>query len=164
MARKRMEEPTIKNWEETDDVMKKLLESQLEVEKIEANMNKKIAEIKKAAEEMARPYKDNIKKNELLLKEFVTVHKSELDGKSRKMNFGIVGFRLSTKVVLPKMIEAVLENLKKFGMHDCINIKETVNKDILKTYEPDVIISVGGTLKTEDTFWYETKRDALSKE
>lgn len=30
MARKRMEEPTIKSWEETDNVMKKLLESQLE--------------------------------------------------------------------------------------------------------------------------------------
>lgn len=87
MARKRMEEPTIKSWEETDDVMKKLLESQLEVEKIEANMNKEIAEIKKTAEEMAKPYKDNIKKNELLLKEFVTVHKSELDGKSKKNEF-----------------------------------------------------------------------------
>lgn len=164
MARKRMEEPTIKNWEETDEVMKKLLECQLEVEKIEAEMNKDIAEIKKAAEDLARPYKDNIKKNELLLKEFVTVHKSELDGKSKRMNFGTVGFRMSTKVVLPKMIEAVLENLKKYGMHDCINTKETVNKDILKTYEPDVILNVGGTLKTEDTFWYETKRDALRKE
>lgn len=164
MARKRMEEPTIKNWEEVDEVMKKLLESQLEVEKIEADMNKQITEVKKKCEELARPYKDNIKKNELLLKEFVTVHKSELDGKSRKMNFGTVGFRLSTKVVLPKMIEAVLENLKKFGMHDCINTKETVNKEILKTYSPDVILNIGGTLKTEDTFWYETKRDALSKE
>ena len=164
MARKRMEEPTIKNWEEVDEVMKKLLESQLEVEKIEADMNKQITEVKKKCEELARPYKDNIKKNELLLKEFVTVHKSELDGKSRKMNFGTVGFRLSTKVVLPKMIEAVLENLKKFGMHDCINTKETVNTEILKTYSPDVILNIGGTLKTEDTFWYETKRDALSKE
>lgn len=163
MARKRMEEPTIKNWEETDDVMKKLLESQLEVEKIEAEMNKNIAEIKKSAEEQARPYKDNIKKNELLLKEFVTVHKSELDGKSRRMNFGTVGFRMSTKVVLPKAVDAVLQNLRKFNMHDCINTKETVNKDILKTYSPDVILNVGGTLKTEDTFWYETKRDALSK-
>ena len=108
MARKRMEEPTIKNWEETDDVMKKLLESQLEVEQIEAEMNKQIAEIKKTAEEQARPYKDNIKKNELLLKEFVTVHKSELDGKSRRMNFGTVGFRMSTKVVLPKMINLLV--------------------------------------------------------
>lgn len=66
--------------------------------------------------------------------------------------------------MLPKMIEAVLENLKKFNMHDCINTKESVNKDILKTYSPDVILNIGGTLKTEDTFWYETKRDALSKE
>lgn len=164
MARKRMEEPTIKSWEETDEVMKKLLECQLEVEKIEADMNKQIAEVKKKCEDLARPYKDNIKKNELLLKEFVTVHKAELDGKSRRLNFGTVGFRMSTKVVLPKMVEAVLENLKKFGMYDCINTKETVNKDILKTYAPDVILNVGGTLKTEDTFWYEPKRDALSKE
>ena len=67
MARKRMEEPTIKNWEETDEVMKKLLECQLEVEKIEAEMNKDIAEIKKAAEDLARPYKDRIQRYEDLL-------------------------------------------------------------------------------------------------
>ena len=42
-------------------------------------------------------------------------HKMEYN--SKRMNFGTVGFRMSTKVVLPKMIEAVLENLKKFHVY-----------------------------------------------
>ena len=50
-------------------------------------------------------------------------------------------------------------------MEDCIIVKETVNKDVLKTYDEKDIIKVGASLKKEDTFWYETrKEDSLTKD
>ena len=76
------------------------------------------------------------------------------------LNHGSVGFRQSTKVVLSK-VEQILEKLKKFKMDDCINVKETVNKDVLRKYPADDILKVGGSLKVEDVFWYETDREEL---
>ena len=51
--------------------------------------------------------------------------------------------------------------LRKRGMEDCISVKETVNKDILKQYDEQRILEVGGSLKVEDAFWYETKQAEL---
>lgn len=163
MARKRMEEATLRSWDEVDAKMKEILEDEMTIESIEAAMNKRIADLKAEAEAAAKPAKERRKKNELLIKEFATMNRADLNGKSRDMNFGKVGFRFSTRVMLPKVVESVIHNLKKFGMVDCIVTKETVNKDILKTYSEEAIINIGGSLKKEDTFWYETKRDALSK-
>lgn len=162
MARKRMAEPELKSWEEVDSVLKKIRDSEIELEKIEADMGKCIADIREDAENQAQPYRDAIKRLELQVKEFVVLHKDDLNGKSREMAFGRVGFRLSTKLMLPKEIGTVLKQLRKLGMGDCINIKESVNKDILKTYDEKTIITVGGTLKKEDAFWYETNREQLS--
>lgn len=162
MARKRMAEPELKSWEEVDSVLKKIRDAEIELEKIEADMGKCIADIREDAENSAQPYRDAIKRCELQIKEYVTLHKDDLNGKSREMAFGKVGFRLSTKLMLPKEIGSVLKQLRKLGMGDCINIKESVNKDILKTYDEKTIITVGGTLKKEDAFWYETNREQLS--
>lgn len=147
MARKRMEDPSLKSWDEVNAALKLIRDNEIELELIEADMGKKIADIKKL---------------ELQVKEFVTLNKAELKGKSREMDFGKVGFRMSTKLMLPKQVEKVIKTLKKYGMGDCITVKESVNKDILKTYDEKTILSVGGTLKKEDTFWYETNREELS--
>lgn len=131
--------------------------------RMEADMNGKLADIKEAAEEEANPCRDLIKKYELLIKEFTAANKLELNGKSKEMVFGKVGFRLSTKIILPKAIEPVIEALKRNRMLDCIATKETVSKDILRTYSPETILLVGGSVKAEDTFWYETNREELAQ-
>ena len=149
MARKRMEDPSLKSWDEVNAALKLIRDNEIELELIEADMGKKIADIKEQAAEQAVPYRDDIKKLELQVK-------------SREMDFGKVGFRMSTKLMLPKQVEKVIKTLKKYGMGDCITVKESVNKDILKTYDEKTILSVGETLKKEDTFWYETNREELS--
>ena len=99
---------------------------------------------------------------ELQLKEFTVLNKADLKGKTKEMPFGRVGFRLSTKLVLPKVVETVINSLKKYGMADCVVVKETVNKEILKTYDEATILAVGASLKKEDTFWYETKQEKIA--
>lgn len=159
--RKRMEEPELKDWEDVNRTLKLIRSAEIEVEKIEADMNQQINDIRETAEGLAQPHKDLIKRWELQLKEFVTLNKADLKGKSRAMSFGSVGFRLSTKLKLPKNEGPVIKQLRKLGMGDCINVKETVNKDILKTYDEKTIALVGGALNTADTFWYETNREEI---
>ena len=112
MARKRMEDPSLKSWDEVNAALKLIRDNEIELELIEADMGKKIADIKEQAAEQAVPYRDDIKKLELQVKEFVTLNKAELKGKSREMDFGKVGFRMSTKLMLPKQVEKVIKTLK----------------------------------------------------
>lgn len=163
MARKRMAEPDLGSWDEVDSTLKKIREAELELSRIAADMEKCILDVKQAAEEQAAPYRDEIKKLSLQVKEFVTLNKGELNGKSREMAFGTVGFRMSTRLVLPKTVDKVIRQLKKLGMGDCVTVKESVNKDILKTYDEKTILSVGASLKKEDAFWYETKQEDLAE-
>ena len=151
MGRKRMEEPALKSWEEVDSTLKQIREAEIALSKISADAERCMIDIREQAETEAQPYKDKIKRMELHLK-----------GKTKEMPFGRVGFRLSTKLVLPKVVETVINSLKKYGMADCVVVKETVNKEILKTYDEATILAVGASLKKEDTFWYETKQEKIA--
>jgi hypothetical protein len=48
-------------------------------------------------------------------------------------------------------------------MTDCINIKETINKERLGEYPDEVIAAVGAGKKVEDVFWYEVDREKLTR-
>lgn len=162
MARKRVTEPQLKSWEEVDLCLKEIADAENEIKSIEAEMNKKIAELKKDAEEGARQHKEVIKQNEGKIKEYSTVHKDEMKGKSKLLTFGKVGFRLSTRLLLPSAISDVIVKLRENGMFDCINVKETVDKDVIKNYGEEDIQKIGGYLQKSDTFWYETDKEALA--
>lgn len=158
LGRKRMEEPMLKSWDQADEALKEIAEAEHELDMLHSAMNMQVDALKKQFDEAAKPYHEKVKKNELLVKEFSTVNRAEMDGKSKKLTFGKVGFRMSTKVGLPKNTAKVIANLRKYGMEKCIKTKETVNKDILKTYEEKDILKVGGKLKKEDTFYYELNK------
>lgn len=158
MKRVRMEEPELKNWEDVNQALRLIAEAQNEIAMVEAGMNVQIDTIKLTYEEKIREYKKQIKQQELLIKEFTTDKKDQLDGKTKDLTFGKVGFRKSTKLQLPKVLDKVIAALRRNGMQDCITIRESVNKDILKQYDEQLILDVGGSLKVEDAFWYETKQ------
>lgn len=158
MKRVRMEEPELKTWEDVNQSLRLIAEAENEIAMVEAGMNVQIDTIKQTYEEKIREYKKQIKQQELLIKEFTTDKKDQLDGRTKDLTFGKVGFRKSTKLQLPKVLDKVIAALKKNGMDDCIIRKETVNKDILKQYKEQQILDVGGCLKVEDAFWYETKQ------
>jgi phage host-nuclease inhibitor protein Gam len=100
---------------------------------------------------------------ELQLKEFTLLNKADLSGKTKELAFGRLGFRMSTRLVLPKVADGVIAQLKKMGMADCVSVKEQVNKEILKTYEEKTILAVGASLEKKDTFWYETKQEQIAE-
>lgn len=163
MARKRMSEQELKSWEEADGALKQIREAEIVLGKIAADAEESIIDIRDQAEKKAKPFRDEIEKLELQLKEFTITNKADLKGRTREMAFGSVGFRMSTKLVLPKVVGTVIKQLRKNGMNDCITTKESVNKDILKTYDEKTILAVGGRMKKEDAFWYETRQEKITE-
>ncbi|MDO4772974.1 MAG: host-nuclease inhibitor Gam family protein [Bacillota bacterium] len=165
MARKRIED-TIKlqSWEEVDKALKAIALSEIAITEIEGDLNKTISEAKEKATAMAAVHKEKIEEQEKLIKDYVETHKSDLDGKTKTLNFGQTGFRKSLSVSLPKgkdKLAAIMESLKKNGMEDCIKVEESINKDVLKKYDEEKIIRVGASLKKKDVFWYEVNLESV---
>lgn len=165
MARTRIKnQPTLKSWAEVDAALQEIAEKELLIEEIEGEMNKQINGIKISSDLEAKPHQDRIAKLGKDVKDFVTEHKDELDGKTKVLNFGKTGFRLSTSVIIPRAkdkVASIIKSLKLRKMTDCIVVEEKVNKEVLKKYSEDDIIKVGAKLKKEDVFWYETAREKL---
>ncbi|NLI14560.1 host-nuclease inhibitor Gam family protein [Pelotomaculum propionicicum] len=161
MARVRIEnEPALKSWDEVDLHMKEIGECELAIERIEADMNEIIQEVKLAAEFNAKPIKERIEKLGAEVKAFVELNRGDIKGKTKILNFGKTGFRKSTKIII-RSVQAVLKALRAQKMDDCIIVKESVNKERLGEYPDEVIAAVGAGKKVEDVFWYEVDRERL---
>lgn len=163
MARKRVTEPQLTSWEQVDECLKVMSDAENQISVIMAQMNTAIAQIKSDAEEKAVQFKETIKQNEGKIKEFTTIRKEDLNGKSKQLTFGTVGFRQSTKLLLPSDTAEVIVKLRENGMADCVSVKETINKDTVKSYPEEDILRIGGYLQRTDTFWYETDKDRLAE-
>ncbi|MCR4442943.1 MAG: host-nuclease inhibitor Gam family protein [Peptococcaceae bacterium] len=161
MARVRIEnEPVLKSWDDVNITLKEIGELELAKEKIEADMNQKISDLKLEAEFAAKPIIERMGKLANDIKEFVELHRADIKGKTMVLNFGKTGFRKSTKIII-KSVKTVIANLKARKMTDCINTKESVNKERLGEYPDEIIAAVGAGKKVEDVFWYEVDREKL---
>lgn len=160
-TRRRLEQTALENWAAVDDVLREIGEIDLQIESMEAELTRQVARLKEDLAFRARPMAERKAMLERLVKEFTEAHREGLDGKKTKeLNFGKLGFRLSTRVVI-KSVKSVLAALRAKGMTDCISVKESVDKEALKKYDEAAIESVGASLKKEDVFWYEVNRDRL---
>ncbi len=163
MARTKVKtEPRLGSWDAVDSALQEIREAEAALVRQELQLNKTIAAAKARVEEAARPFQASIKQLGQDIKDFVAAHRDELDGKTRKLNFGSTGFRLSTSLVIPRGKEGdVLDALKKMGLDDCIKTTETIRKDMLKQKPEGVILQAGAYLKPTDEFWYETEKQAI---
>lgn len=161
MARVRIETTKLKSWEEVNLNLKEIGECQLAIEQIESNMNTKISDMKLEATMQSKPYQDRIKKLELEIKEFSEENRADIRGKTKQTDFGKIGFRQSTKIII-RSIQSVISTLRARKMYDCIRVKEEINKDKLGEYSDEVIAAVGASKKVEDVFWYEVDREKLA--
>lgn len=160
MARKRVvEAPSLHSWEDVNDALRQIAETQIALGEIQSDMQKQILGAQKVAEEQSKPLNDNVAKLEREIKSFVTDHRDEM-GKTKSvvLTFGEVGFRLSTSVSLPRAkekLEEIIRRLKSRQMTDCIVVEEKVSKEALKKYGEDTVNAVGATWKQSDVFGYE---------
>ena len=168
MARKRITEvPALKSWEDVNDALREIAQEQIALNDIDGEMNKQIIGIKKIAEQDAKPHADRIAKLEKDLKDFVEDHRDDLGkAKSMTLNFGEVGYRLSTSITLPKdkeKLAEIIRRLKTRQMTDCIVVEETVSRENLKKYGEDTVNAVGATWKQKDAFGYDVFLDKLER-
>ena len=153
---------SINSWEDVNKALKLKGECELTLDTLEAEMNMKINDVKLETENHSKQHTDNVNQLDEHNKQFTEENKTEIEGTKKILTFGKVGFRLSSNVSVPtKKLSKIIENLRKFGMENCIKVSESVNKDILGTYSDKDIAKVGATKKAEDKFWCEADKERI---
>ncbi len=170
MARKRIEETkTLNSWDDVNLSLAEIIEHQIAIEATEAKMQQIIADAKLAAEMAAKPHQEAIVRLEAIMQSYFDDHKEELgDKKTMVLNNGEVGYRKSTKAVLPTaraLLDDIIAKLRARKMTECIISKpETVDKEAVKKYPAATLAEIGIILKVKDVFGYKVNRETLKPE
>ena len=166
MARKRIEAAALKSWDEVSGALARIGGVEREITTIEVAMQAKIDAAKAEAAQACRPLNEEKARMEAQIAAFADAHREGLgDRKSKTLYFGSVGYRKSSRVILPKAANKLAEiviRLRSRGMNECVVSRpETVDREALKKYPENEILEVGARLEVKDTFWYEVNRDRL---
>lgn len=133
--------------EEVSEAIAQIGVAQRERLRIQAAMNDELSVIKQCYEDEAKPYADQIAALSRGVHLWCEAHRAELtrDGKTKTANLssGEVKWRMRPPSVAIRAADAVLEALKKLGLHRLIRIKEEPNKEAI-LLEPAVVEHIKG--------------------
>ena len=156
--------PVLQSWDEVDNCLREICECEIAISTITAEMNIAINDAKEKAKNLSDPLKKRADQLAVLIEAYVENARADMDGKTKVLNFGKVGFRQSSSISVPlRKQESIIKNLKEFGMVNCILTKETVNKEALEKYPDDDIAKVGASRKVEDRFFLEADREKIRR-
>lgn len=163
MARKRITGTTLESWDEVDRCLAEIGRIDRELGLIEAAQQEQIDLTKASTKAAAEPLQNKKLGLEMAIKEFAEANRAEfIKVKNRELTFGTVGFRLSISVVI-KRIGDTVQALKDLNLRDCLIVKETPNKDVMRGLPLETLHAVGASLRQEDAFGYEIKREVLGE-
>jgi len=99
MARKKVTSvPALADWGAVDNALRDIRECQHTLAEMAVQRDRQIDSIKADYAQGALPLQNRVKALESEVKAYVDLHRAELDGKSRALNFGTVGYRVSSKL------------------------------------------------------------------
>ena len=162
MARRKVTAaPVLSDWAAVDQALRDIRECQHALTELAVDRDRRLDSIKNEYAKTALPLQNRIKRLESDVKDYVDCHRAEMAGKSRTLNFGTVGYRISSKLMLPtgKVAEAIA-TLKVLGHTELIKTTETLDREALKRQPGDILQQVGAYIRTVDEFYY----DVSSKE
>lgn len=130
---------------------------------IENEMREAIDAAKSKASQTAGPLQARRRELADAVAVFAKLNRQELFSKSKSldMGFGVIGFRVSTRIVQVRGVtaEMTLERLHQYNLADGIRVKEEINKDAALGWPDERLELVGLKRQQADTFFIEIARD-----
>ena len=163
MSRIKPQVGKIKTLDEANLVLKEIGLLEKELESIDSEAHKQIAEIKEEAAKKGQDIRKRITSDSALLGSYAEYNRTELfkDRKSIQLSFGSMGYRKSTSISTKK---TTLELLKKLKLEKYIRIKEEVDKDAMAELLDDTLAQVDAVRKVKDDFFCEADKEEINKE
>lgn len=157
MARRKVTAaPVLPDWAAVDGALRDIRECEHALTELGVDRDRRIDSVKEEYSKMALPLQNRIKKLEGDVKAYADAHRAELTGKSRKLNFGTVGYRISSRLILPasKAAEAIA-TLKALGRKEFIKTTETLDRASLLRQPVELLNQIGAYIQQRDEFYYD---------
>ena len=134
-----------------------------ELEAIDAQAHKKIAEIKTEAAKKGEELRKRIAETSSRIQAYAEYNRDELfrDRKTVDLSFGSIGYRKSTKISVKK---TTLELLRRMGLTNCIRVKEEPDKEALASLDDDALLQVDAVRKVTDDFFCQANTEEVNKD
>jgi len=147
----------VESWQQADDLLKEAGDLQLAINAAEQKARDDINEAKAVMAEETGGKQRELRAIVSVLKGFCAARKKDFGSKkSRKLNYGTVGWRGSTKIkTAKKTLELIEESFTKPLIKNCINIKKSINKKELGKLTDEQLAQVGAGREEMDVFFAE---------
>ena len=149
----------IPNWAHADVQVQRVGALQSQIEKLEMKAGEKIDKVKEDLQAAVESLQRDIQLHVDSIEAFAGAHKEDFGAaRSRKGQFGVVGWRKSTSISIKKdtTLERIKELFSKEDRKSCIIVKETVSKEALaKITDDKKLASVGARRREKDVFFVE---------
>ena len=148
----------IPDWGQADKLVRRIGDLQLQIQAAEGEAKTDIDDIKALLAEEVKPLQEDIDLHIKSLEAFATSNKKQFGrARSKKLNFGVLGWRYSCSISIKK--DTTLELIKKFlssaQKRACINTKETVDKKVLAKLTDGLLAKIGARRVDKDVFFVE---------
>jgi phage host-nuclease inhibitor protein Gam len=163
MARFKPQVGKINSLEDANLVLKEIGLLERELEAIDAEAHKLIAEIKADAVKKGEGIRKRIADNSARLGAYAQYNREELfkDRKSVEISFGSFGYRKSTSISVKK---ATVELLRKLNLLKYIRVKEEPDKEAMAELDDETLAQVDAVRKIKDEFFCEANKEEINKE
>jgi len=134
---------------------------QRKIRQLNDDLNNGIAVITAAAEELIAPLMKQIQALEGGMKVYAETNREAIfgkKGKTRKLDYGEISYRVSTKIAITK---ATLGLLIEGRYDEAINVKKTVDKEGLENWTDEELKAIKAKRESEDIFGYKLKEEAI---
>jgi len=146
----------IANWAEADEIVRQIGDLQLQITNLEQAAKEDLDSIKAKLAEAVKPLQEKIKLHTRSLEAFAANNRKDFGrAQSRKLNFGMLGWRKSASISIKK---TTLELIRKvFGKRyaEYVHVKESVNREALRRLTDEQLASVGARRKIKEAFFVE---------
>ena len=100
MARTKVERiPVLRDWSAVDAALQEMRECRFSLTELDVEQKRRIDDLKGQYKERETALQNRYKRLAAEVEEYVSAHRAELTGKSRRLKFGVVGYRLSSSLV-----------------------------------------------------------------
>ncbi len=147
----------IADWQKADEYVRIIGDLQMQITQAERTAADDINEVKLKLAEEVEPRQAAIKLHLRSLEAFCETHRPDFKKKrSRKLNFGTLGWRHSISIRTKKnTLERIKKVLSRAKALACIRVKEAVDKEALAKLTDGQLASVGARREEKDVFFVE---------
>lgn len=150
---------TVTGWLRADELLREMADAQLAIQAAESEAAETINDAKAFLADATKPHHEQIKTITLSLEAFATHSRHDFEGKKTKtLNFGTLGWRLSKSIRIKK--DVTLELIKqvfKRRAKQYIHIKETPDREAMAKLTDEQLAEVQARRDVKDGFFVEPK-------